>query len=134
MKHLDKLDHIGYAVRDIKETAQIYINGGWALSEIFEEKVQNASIAFLTKEGFPTIELVAPLEGKSPVDTFLQKVGITPYHLCYEVEDIDEAVEDLYDEGFKPLFMPVESVAMDNKKICYLFNAKTGYIELVSSK
>lgn len=134
MKHLRKLDHIGYAVKDIKETAQVYINGGWALSKLFEEKVQNASIAFLTKEGFPTIELVAPLEGKSPVDTFLQRVGVTPYHLCYEVDDIDEAVEDLYDEGFNPLFMPIESAAMGNKKICYLFNAKTGYIELVSSK
>lgn len=133
MRHLVKLDHIGYAVKDINETAQIYISGGWELSDICEEKVQNAKIAFLTKEGFPTIELVAPLEGKSPVDTFLQKVGVTPYHMCYEVDDIAEAVENLYDEGFKPLFMPTESTAMGNRKICYLFNAKTGYIELVSS-
>lgn len=134
MKHLSKLDHIGYAVKDIKATAQIYINGGWSLSEVCEEKVQKANIAFLTKDGFPTIELVAPLEGKSPVDTFLQKVGVTPYHICYEVNDIEEAVDDLYEEGFNPLFMPIESAAMGNRKICYLFNAKTGYIELVSSK
>lgn len=134
MKHLIKLDHIGYAVKDINATAQIYINGGWVLSNIFEEKVQNANIAFLTKDGFPTIELVAPLEGKSPVDGFLQKVGVSPYHICYEVDDIDEAVENLFDEGFVPLFMPVESTAMENRRICYLFNAKTGYIELVCSK
>lgn len=134
MKHIIKFDHIGYAVKDIIETAAMYKESGYSLSDVFEERVQNAKIAFLTREGFPTIELVAPLEGKSPVDSFLDKIGVMPYHMCYEVDDIDSAVEDLYEEGFVPLFMPVESVAMNNRKICYLFNSKTGYIEIVNSK
>ena len=51
--------------------------------------------------------------------------------MCYVVEDIDQAVEDLYEEDFKPLFFPVESVAMENRKICYLYNMQVGLIELV---
>ena len=136
MIHLKSVNHIGYAVRDINKTAQFYLEAGWCLSNIYEENAQHTQIAFLTKEGFPKIELVAPLkEGESsPVDTFIQKIGCCTYHICYDVDDIDQAVEDLFEEGFSPLFEPVESIAMDNHKICYLFNLHVGLIELVSSK
>lgn len=134
MKHLKTTDHIGYAVHDIMETAQYYINAGWELTEVFEEKTQNARIAFLVKEGFTKIELVAPLAGKSPVDNILRQIGCSTYHVCYVVEDIEQAVEDLYEEDFKPLFFPVESVAMENRKICYLYNMKVGLIELVNQQ
>lgn len=136
MKHLKKVNHIGYAVRDINKTAQYYLDAGWVLSEIYEEEVQHTRIAFLTKDGFPTIELVAPLkEGvPSPVDNILQKIGCSTYHVCYDVDDIDEAVEDLFEEGFNPLFEPVPSVAMGGNKICYLFHLHVGLIELVSTK
>jgi len=132
MKNLKSVSHIGYAVKDIWQTANHYIDVGWRMSKIFEEKIQNTKIAFLEKEGFPTIELVSPLnESKSPVDNIIAQNGVSPYHICYEVDDIEQAVEDLYEEDFKPLFMPVASVAMENRKICYLHHLDIGYIELV---
>lgn len=136
MKHLKSINHIGYAVRDISKSASVYTSAGWFLSPIFNEEVQGTKIAFLTKENFPTIELVAPLEEgvSSPVDNYLEKVGCSTYHVCYDVDDIEQAVEDLFDEGFKPLFMPVESVAMSGHKICYLYHMNVGLIELVSTK
>ena len=134
MKNLKSIDHVGYAVHDIMETAKYYLNAGWVLSEVYEEKNQNARIAFLYKDGFTTIELVAPLEGKSPVDNILNQMGCSTYHVCYVVDDIEQAVEDLYEEDFKPLFFPVESVAMKNRKICYLYNTRVGLIELVNQE
>lgn len=134
MKHLLEMDHIGYAVRNIQETAALYMAAGWTLSEVFSEEVQRTKIAFLRKPNMTTIELVSPLDGKSPVDNILKTQGVSPYHICYVVEDIMQSVEDLYEEGFKPLFMPVESVAMENRKICYLYHLDIGYIELVESE
>ena len=137
MRHLKSVNHIGYAVRDIQKTAKFYLDAGWELSEIYEEEVQHCKIAFLTKAGFPKIELVAPMkeDEQSPVDTYLQKIGCCTYHVCYDVDDIEQAVEGLYDEeGFMPMFEPVESVAMDGHKICYLFHLHVGLIELVSTK
>lgn len=132
MKNLLSIDHIGYAVRDIMTTAQHYLDAGWTMSEIFEEKVQNTKIAFLYKEGLTTVELVSPLnETPSPIDNILKNQGVTPYHICYWVEDIMKAMEDLYEEGFKPLFFPVESIAMDDHKICYLYHNDIGAIEIV---
>ena len=134
MRHLNEIDHIGFAVRDIEKTAAYYLKGGWKMSEIYEEKVQNARIAFLSKPGMKTIELVPPLEGNSPIDKILKNQGVAPYHICYVVDDVIEAVEDLYEEGFKPLFMPVESVAMENRLICYMYNIDCGAIEVVARK
>lgn len=127
------IDHIGYAVRDIEVTAKPYIDSGWTISQIFIEEIQKAKIAFLTKPGFTTIELVSPLyEGNSPVDRFLKNGGVQPYHICYVVENIMQAVEDLHEENFMPLFWPVESVAMRDRKICYLYNENVGLLEIVN--
>lgn len=132
MKCLKEIDHIGYAVYDIQKTAQHYIDGGWSISKIYDEIIQNTKIAFLVKSGMPTIELVSPLEGASPVDNVLKHNGIAPYHICYVVDNMMEAVGELYEEGFKPLFMPVQSIAMDNREICYLYHIELGTIEIVS--
>lgn len=132
MNCIAEIDHIGYAVRDILTTASFYMKSGWSMSEIYEEKVQNARIAFLKKPNMVTIELVSPLDGESPVDNILKNNGVSPYHVCYVVDDIMQSVEELYEDGFKPLFMPVESVAMDNRMICYMYHLDFGTIELVS--
>jgi len=134
MKLFISVHHIGYAVHDIEKTAEYYINADWLLSEIIIEKVQNVKIAYLSKEGFPLIELVAPIDENSPIVKTLEKSGVTPYHVCYEVDDIDETIEALYEDHFMPLFEPVESVDMENRKICYLYNLNVGLIEIVSKK
>lgn len=135
MKNLLRIDHIGYAVRDIMTTAKHYLDAGWNMSEIFEEKVQNTKIAFLYKDGFPTMELVSPLnETHSPVDNFIKNDSVQLYHVCYVVDDVWQSVECLHDEGFIPVFMPIKSNAMNNREICYLYNKNVGLIELVSIK
>lgn len=132
MKHLQKLDHIGYAVNDIAATSRHYTAAGWTLSDIMDEPAQNVKVAFLTRKGFQTIELVMPGgNGKDPVTQVLKRSGVNPYHLCYEVDDIEKAAEDLYEEGFVPLFMPIEAVAMGGRKICYMCSLEVGTIELV---
>jgi methylmalonyl-CoA/ethylmalonyl-CoA epimerase len=124
--------HIGYAVRDISATAEYYIGAGWVMSEIYCDKIQNTKIAFLSKNAFPLIELVAPIDESSPVVKTLDKMGVTPYHICYEVDDIEQSVTALKRQHFLPLFKPVEAVAFKNRKICYLYNQHVGLIELLN--
>lgn len=126
-----RFHHIGYAVHEISETAAYYINAGWQLSDEITDKKQNAKISFLTREGFPLIELVAPVDEKSPVVEILKKNGVTAYHVCYEVDEIDEAISKLRKLQYLQLFKPVEAIALNNRKICYLYNNKTGLIEII---
>lgn len=44
---------------------------------------------------------------------------------------MEQALEDLKPYRFIKLFNPVPAVAIDNHRICYLFNRDNGLIELV---
>lgn len=79
----------------------------------------------------PRIELIEPVDEKSPVYKILQKSGVTPYHICYEVENIQREIDRLKKEKFLPISKPVRAIAMNNKLICFLFNKNIGLIELV---
>jgi len=125
-----KFHHIGYAVKSIEDTASFYVNGGWSLSNTQYDPIQKTYIAFLIKDGFPLIELVAPYDETSPINNTLKKIGVTTYHICYSVPNIEKAVNNLRSQRFIPLFAPVAAVAMGGR-ICYLMHPKVGLIELL---
>lgn len=64
----------------------------------------------------------------------LDKVGVSPYHTCYQVSDIDDAIRKLKKMRFMPLSKPVIACALDDNKICFLYNKDVGLIELVEIK
>ena len=129
-----KFHHIGVAVNDIEKTAAVYVLGGYNQSAITFDSVQNVNICWLTKEGMPTVELLAPIdESSSPVCKTLEKNGVTPYHTCYIVEDIGTAVAELRKMEYVVVVKPVEAPAISNCKVCFLFNKSVGLIELVEA-
>ena len=126
--------HIGYAVSNVPEVADYYVNAGWKMSEMYKDTIQQTTIVLLFREGFPLIELVEPVNEKSPVSEIIKKNGNAPYHCCYEVEDMEESVSELRKQKFVLLFKPVEAIAFNNRKIAYLYNRSVGLIELLSKK
>lgn len=125
--------HIGYVTDSIRDTSEFYLQAGYQATAIIEDEVQRVHICFLTKDGFPRIELIEPVDENSSVNKILKKTGVAPYHVCYEVEDIGEAYDELVDnQGFIPLFRPVEAIALENRLICYLYRKEVGFIELVN--
>lgn len=123
--------HIGIAVFDIDETAQYYIQAGYEKTDTVLDEIQNVKICFLHKSGMPMLELLAPIDKDSPVNRTLDKMGVSPYHCCYAVEDIDDAVRRLKKMRFITLIRPVAACAIGGKRVCFLFNKKVGLIELV---
>lgn len=128
-----KFHHIGIAAFSIENTAQYYIEAGYSKTKTVIDSIQNVQICFLSKENMPLIELLAPVDEKSPVNKTIEKVGVAPYHICYEVNDIENAVAELKKKKFLPIIKVVNACAMDNKRICFLYNKNVGLIELVES-
>jgi methylmalonyl-CoA/ethylmalonyl-CoA epimerase len=125
--------HIGIAVNNIKTTAQYYIDADYIVTDTIYDPIQNVSITFLEKKGMPRIELVeaGSAADNSPVNKIIEKSGVSPYHICYEVNSIESAINELKKRKYLPLTKPVNAVAMNNRKICFLFNKDVGLIELV---
>ena len=127
--------HIGIAVFSIEKSSEFYVNQGYEITETVFDPIQNVNICFINckknRGGYTCIELISPKDETSPVNKNLQKNGVSPYHICYEVENIEEAILELKKQKFILVSKPQVAVAMNNKKVCFLFNKNTGLIELV---
>ena len=126
-----KFHHIGIAVKEIEKTAAVYVQGGYNKSTITFDPIQNVNICWLVKDGMPTFELLAPVDEKSPVNKTLEKNGVTPYHSCYIVDDIESAVKELRKQKYIIVSKPEPAVAINNCKVAFLYNKNIGLIELV---
>jgi methylmalonyl-CoA/ethylmalonyl-CoA epimerase len=126
--------HLGIATKNIEKCAEIYLKLGYSMSAIKVEPTQNVKISYLTREASPILELVEPLNKDAPISRIVQQSGTTPYHTCYEVDDIQKSLEELEDLNFRLLFEPIESETMDNGLFCYLFSPEIGLVELYQRK
>lgn len=126
-----KIHHIGYAVRDISKAKFQFEKLGYVFEKTIIDDDRKIYISFGKNDGY-IIELVAPMAGeKTPVDQYLKKVGCTPYHICYETENLSKDREFLIDNGAREIVQPSEAIAMEGKKVCFLFSSDIGMIELV---
>ncbi len=125
-----RFHHLGIATKSIDKCAEIYVKLGYTMSNIKSEPTQNVKIAFLTKGGNPELELIEPTLADSPISRLVNESGTTPYHICFEVDDIYEAIDELENMNFRPLFRPTRSEVMEDGLFCYLFSVEIGLVEL----
>lgn len=69
--------HIGMTCYDIDKTSAYYETVRYAKTETVVDPLQNVKVCVLQKDGFPTIELLAPVDDKSPVCGILKKSGVS---------------------------------------------------------
>lgn len=129
-----KLHHIGYVVENIDAAAQGFETLGYRMvAAPVNDDIQRCKICFIEREGEPLIELVEPFENNKSLQKMLTQRGNAPYHMCYEVKDVEVLFDELSEkDGWMPLFRPVEAAAFDNRLIMYFYNAQLGYIEFVN--
>lgn len=125
-----KIHHIGYAVNDISIAIKEFEKMGYSFSEIIRDDSRGVVISF-GSNGPYCIELIAPGTDKSPVNNILGKIGPCPYHICYEIENIDEALGELRGKGYIQVSSISPAPAIENKKAVFLNNLTTGLIELL---
>lgn len=127
-----KINHIGYVVKDLSGSAEIFIN--LFKYKIIENEVidelQDVRVQFLYHESLPTVELIMPNSEKSPSQNALQKGGGIN-HIAYDVPDINEGIKYFETNKFKLVKKPLPGSAHNNKLVCFLYHWKIGLIELV---
>ena len=129
-----KFSHIGVAVANLNAALAEYqkIFGYTVRSGPFIDPIQKASVCFIatSKDGDVPIELVAPAGDDSPVNKLLEK-GISTYHLCYEVDDIGEALKHVRSQGCLVVSEPVPAVAFEGRRIAWFYTPTRQLTELV---
>lgn len=123
--------HMGIACRDIARTVRFYLDMGYTASAVVDDPLQHVKVCFLNKDGAPRLELLEPLDEQSPVLRMLDAVGVTPYHTCYAVSNIKEAVSALRSRRFLLVNGPVPACAIGDRRVAFMFQKNIGLIELV---
>lgn len=98
---LKLIDHIGVAVPSIEQALKFWVDG-LNLEVTHQEKVdsQKVNLAFLPI-GDTNIELLEPTSDDSPIAKALEQRGPGLHHLCFEVDDIHAALDNLREQGFR---------------------------------
>ena len=122
-----KLHHIGIATKDIKVTKD-YIKNLYPIvkeTDIIYDANQDAELCMLTLEDGLGLELIMG----EKVNSFVGKKQYI-YHLCFEVEDIEEAISEY--RRCRDIIMtnPTPAALFDNRRVAFVFS-KIGIIELV---
>jgi methylmalonyl-CoA/ethylmalonyl-CoA epimerase len=120
-----KLEHIGIAVKSLKDAMTLYENilcsDCYKVEVVESEKVTTAFI----KAGDTKIELLESATPDGVIAQFINKKGEGLHHIAFEVPDILAEMERLKKEGFQ-LLMDKPKKGADNKLICFLHPKTAG--------
>jgi len=98
---IEKIDHIGIAVRSIEKTSELLSNIlglKVAGEEIVEE--QKVKVAFLPL-GDSELELLESTSAEGPIARFIEKKGEGIQHIAFRVNNIEEVLEKLKRGGVR---------------------------------
>lgn len=130
-----RVHHIAYAVNSISDECDKFFCLGWKRKgKIFIDEKRNIQILFLENDADKhIIELVEPIGKTNSIYKLLEKNrGVSVlYHICYETEEMDKELALLKEKGFILVEKPEKAIAIQNKKVVFVFSSQTGLIELV---
>ena len=131
-----KLHHLAIVVADIERSVEFYkkLMNITPVGKIFHDTGQKAHIQFLAGSvlGPLQLELLSPDGDDSPLALALKKGG-GPNHLCFEVADLDQALELARQQGSRIICEPVQAPAIANRKIAFVFTPDQQIVEFLET-
>ena len=116
---MNKIEHIGIAVKNIDTSNQIFAKL-FGETHYKTEAVESEGVkTSFFKVGESKIELLEATKPDSPIAKFIDKKGEGIHHIAFDVDDIDAEVKRLKQEGFIVLNETPKKGA-DNKLVVFL--------------
>jgi methylmalonyl-CoA/ethylmalonyl-CoA epimerase len=121
---MKKIEHIGIAVRNLKDSNKLYesLLGSppYKMEEVESEGVRTSFFMI----GESKIELLEATHTTSTISKFIDKRGEGMHHIAFEVDDIESEILRLKKEGFVILDETPKKGA-DNKWVAFLHPKST---------
>lgn len=97
---IKKIDHVGIAVKNLDEAVKLWEALGLKVDEIEEVPEQKVRTAIF-HVGESRIELLEATSEDSPIAKFIAKRGEGIHHIALGVDNIEEHLEKLKEQGFR---------------------------------
>lgn len=116
---MNKIEHIGIAVKNIKESNKIFEalfnKKNYKIEEVLSEGVKTSFF----KIGPNKIELLEAKNSNSAISKFIDKKGEGIHHIAFAVEDIYKEIDRLKKEGFH-ILNEIPKRGADNKLVAFI--------------
>jgi len=116
---MNKIEHIGIAVKDINESNKLF-KKLFGASHYKTEDVESEGVkTSFFKIGANKIELLEATNKESPIAKFINKKGEGIHHIAFDVDDIEAEILRLKNEGFD-VIKEKPRIGADNKLVVFL--------------
>jgi methylmalonyl-CoA epimerase len=120
-----RIDHIGVAVSDLDEAAELY-RERFQMAEQHRETVEEQGVeAVLLEVGEGHVELLSPLGPDTAVGKFLERSGPGLHHVAYQTDDIDKSLESVRQAGLR-LIDGEPRTGIRGSRVAFLHPKSTG--------
>ena len=121
---LEKIDHVGVAVRDLEQAVQVFNDKlGIELGGIEEVAEQKVKVAFLPL-GESKIELLQSTDPEGAIARFIEKRGEGIQHIAFLVKNLEEILTRLKSSGVE-LIDKKPRIGAGGAKIAFLHPKST---------
>lgn len=98
---IKRVEHVAIAVNDMADSMKM-LEDTFGLKLDFEEQIGQTKLA-MYPVGETSLELLEALGPESGTSKWIAEKGQSLFHLCFEVDDIDGALDELREKGVKLL-------------------------------
>ncbi len=121
---MKKVDHIGIAVKDMP-TSNLLFEKLLGIAPYKSEEVSGEGVlTSFFKNETTKIELLAATHPESPISKFINKKGEGIHHIAFEVDNLENEIIQLKNEGF--IFVDeLPKKGADNKRVVFLHPKNT---------
>jgi methylmalonyl-CoA/ethylmalonyl-CoA epimerase len=136
---LDNLNfhHIGIAVKEFDQAVSYYQSLGYKKQnhDIVRDELQRVDLILLKHITQPDVELVRPIDEKSPINNYIKNSDAVMYHTCYEVESFSRVINELK-KNFRVFNVskPKPAILFNNRLVSFYYIYGVGLIELLKSR
>ena len=118
---IEKVNHVAIVVPDLMRAKSVYEGALGARVSAVKALPEHGVSTMFVDLGSTKIELLHPLGDGSPISTFLeQHPNGSIHHICYEVQDIKEAVNHLKEKGLRILGDGIPKIGAHGKLVVFL--------------
>jgi len=128
---VEKIEHIGIAVKNIEEANKVY-EKLLGVSPYKMESVEGEGVnTSFFQTGESKIELLEATKPESAIAKFIEKKGEGIHHIAFAVKDIKAEMTRLSNQGFT-ILNEDPKMGADNKLVCFIHpkNTKGVLVEL----
>jgi methylmalonyl-CoA/ethylmalonyl-CoA epimerase len=129
-----RVHHYGLATDNLERSIETLRSLGYHIGKITLDPVQKVRVVFASRPKESMIELICDIDAKGPTSSIVSKTGNGLYHICYEVDNLEETIMKFRDKGFLLMHSPAPAVACSDKRIAWMYNRYIGLVEFLEAK